>query len=132
SSLLSLRLFRWLRVLSLRRAGLSSLVVYFCGDSAPRALHSFPTRRSSDLSTHNLGTCRMSERPEDGVVDRFGRAHDVPNLFVSRSEEHTSELQSRENLVCRLLREKKKVEVTHLLHPVIQLSGRESLVGNRT
>src|SRR5690606_40271995 len=28
----------------------------------------------------------------------------------SRSEEHTSELQSRENLVCRLLLEKKKVE----------------------
>jgi choline dehydrogenase-like flavoprotein len=34
-------------------------------------------------ATHNLGTARMSERPEDGVVDRFGRAHDVPNLFVS-------------------------------------------------
>lgn len=34
-------------------------------------------------STHNLGTCRMSQRPGDGVVDRFGRAHDVPNLFVS-------------------------------------------------
>ena len=34
-------------------------------------------------STHNLGTCRMSERPEDGVVDRWGKAHDVPNLFVS-------------------------------------------------
>lgn len=34
-------------------------------------------------STHNMGTCRMSERPEDGVVDRWGRAHDVPNLFVS-------------------------------------------------
>src|SRR5690606_40713962 len=28
---------------------------------------------------------------------------------ISRSEEHTSELQSRENLVCRLLREKKKL-----------------------
>jgi choline dehydrogenase-like flavoprotein len=25
----------------------------------------------------------MSERPEDGVVDRWGRAYDVPNLFVS-------------------------------------------------
>ena len=25
----------------------------------------------------------MSERPEDGVVDRWGKAHDVPNLFVS-------------------------------------------------
>ncbi|BBG04755.1 MULTISPECIES: GMC family oxidoreductase [Pseudonocardia] len=34
-------------------------------------------------STHNLGTCRMSQRPGDGVVDRFGRAHDVPNLFVT-------------------------------------------------
>ena len=34
-------------------------------------------------STHNLGTCRMSEKAEDGVVDRWGRAHDVPNLFVS-------------------------------------------------
>src|SRR5690606_27251242 len=29
-----------------------------------------------------------------------------------RSEEHTSELQSRENLVCRLLREKKKHHIT--------------------
>jgi choline dehydrogenase-like flavoprotein len=34
-------------------------------------------------STHNLGTCRMSTRAEDGVVDGFGRAHDVANLFVS-------------------------------------------------
>jgi len=34
-------------------------------------------------STHNLGTTRMSARPEDGVVNEFGRAHDVPNLFVS-------------------------------------------------
>lgn len=34
-------------------------------------------------STHNLGTCRMSQRPGEGVLDRFGRAHDVPNLFVA-------------------------------------------------
>jgi len=34
-------------------------------------------------STHNLGTCRMSERPEDGVIGRYGEAHDVPGLFVS-------------------------------------------------
>src|SRR5690606_40743785 len=32
----------------------------------------------------------------------------LPAVFQSRSEEHTSELQSRENLVCRLLLEKKK------------------------
>ena len=30
------------------------------------------------------------------------------NNFLIRSEEHTSELQSRRNLVCRLLLEKKK------------------------
>jgi choline dehydrogenase-like flavoprotein len=34
-------------------------------------------------SAHNRGTCRMSAKPEGGVVDKFGRAHDVPNLFVS-------------------------------------------------
>jgi choline dehydrogenase-like flavoprotein len=34
-------------------------------------------------ATHNLGTCRMSARPEDGVTDRNGQAHDVPGLFVS-------------------------------------------------
>lgn len=39
---------------------------------------------------HNLGTCRMSERPENGVVDRFGRAHDVRNLFVSDGSVFTS------------------------------------------
>jgi choline dehydrogenase-like flavoprotein len=34
-------------------------------------------------ATHNLGTARMSDRPEDGVVNRWGQAHDVPNLFVA-------------------------------------------------
>src|SRR3712207_7060193 len=39
-----------------------------------------------------------------------------PGLF--RSEEHTSELQSRQYLVCRLLLEKKKQHVYSLRHPV--------------
>src|SRR5690606_41884611 len=34
-------------------------------------------------------------------------------LLIGRSEEHTSELQSRENLVCRLLLEKKKKKCFH-------------------
>src|SRR5690349_22946066 len=38
---------------------------------------------------------------------RFGRVFGM-NLSVGRSEEHTSELQSRRDLVCRLLLEKKK------------------------
>jgi len=34
-------------------------------------------------STHNLGTNRMSAHPRDGVVNPWGQAHDVKNLFVS-------------------------------------------------
>jgi choline dehydrogenase-like flavoprotein len=41
-------------------------------------------------ATHNLGTARMSERPQDGVVNAFGQAHDVPNLFVSDGSQFTT------------------------------------------
>jgi choline dehydrogenase-like flavoprotein len=41
-------------------------------------------------STHNMGTARMSDRPEDGVVDRWGACHDVPNLFISDGSVFTS------------------------------------------
>jgi len=34
-------------------------------------------------ATHNMCTARMSRNPRDGVTDAHGRAHDVPNLFVS-------------------------------------------------
>lgn len=41
-------------------------------------------------STHNLGTNRMSARPEDGVVNGHGQAHDVKNLFVSDGSQFTT------------------------------------------
>ncbi|TCZ56286.1 GMC family oxidoreductase [Roseicella aquatilis] len=41
-------------------------------------------------STHNLGTNRMSESPRDGVVDRWGKAHDLPNLYVSDGSQFTT------------------------------------------
>lgn len=41
-------------------------------------------------STHNLGTCRMSAKAEDGVCDAHGRTHDVPNLFISDGSQFTS------------------------------------------
>jgi choline dehydrogenase-like flavoprotein len=41
-------------------------------------------------ATHNLGTARMSARPQDGVVIAFGQAHDVPNLFVSDGSQFTT------------------------------------------
>jgi choline dehydrogenase-like flavoprotein len=41
-------------------------------------------------STHNLGTNRMSQNPRDGVVDAHGRAHEIPNLFVSDGSQFTT------------------------------------------
>jgi hypothetical protein len=32
----------------------------------------------------------MSEKPEDGVLNKFGQAHDVPNLFVSDGSQFTT------------------------------------------
>src|SRR5699024_11595580 len=95
-------------------------------------LHSFPTRRSSDLNDS-----RMVK--QDGVINEFRKSRRTVNAIqtafkhqyllqlrsfhenvnnpnssthlkegdiVIRSEEHTSELQSRFDLVCRLLLEK--------------------------
>src|SRR5438874_4788207 len=42
------------------------------------------------------------------VVDGYQRAQSSLTTWGNRSEEHTSELQSRRDLVCRLLLEKKK------------------------
>src|SRR5690606_39862455 len=55
---------------------------------------------------------------EHFYIDLFHKGIDASIHFLkniagaSRSEEHTSELQSRENLVCRLLLEKKKIYTT--------------------
>src|SRR5688572_12992609 len=43
------------------------------------------------------------------------RPHYHPNYYGARSEEHTSELQSQSNLVCRLLLEKKKQRTDELI-----------------
>src|SRR5690606_41142971 len=52
----------------------------------------------------NSWLCGSPARGIMTAVSEWGRAW----RMTSRSEEHTSELQSRENLVCRLLLEKKK------------------------
>src|SRR5690606_42061607 len=100
-----------------------SLLFFLQCYGALRDLHSFPTRRSSDLCCRCTVGCRR--RGSRGI--HCGRSHatddrgDRPDAVRGgrgppdplrgdrdRSEEHTSELQSRENLVCRLLLEKKK------------------------
>src|SRR2546427_9244008 len=55
-----------------------------------------------------------------GTTVRASRRHDdslVPSFLEHRSEEHTSELQSQSNLVCRLLLEKKKVFILMSMLP---------------
>src|SRR5690242_21548605 len=92
---------------------LSLFFCFFKCPAAPRDLHSFPTRRSSDLATERApkggeGSCFAFLRSR--AVDH-GRPHhcgSAPPWRRPRSEEHTSELQSHVNLVCRLLLEKKK------------------------
>nr|WP_300310458.1 GMC family oxidoreductase [Halomonas sp.] len=41
-------------------------------------------------STHNMGTCRMSERPEDGVCNDHGQSHEITNLFISDGSQFTT------------------------------------------
>jgi choline dehydrogenase-like flavoprotein len=52
------------------------------------ATRAFPTPPYP--STHNMGTNRMSEKPRDGVVNRWGQSHDVKNLFVSDGSQFTT------------------------------------------
>src|SRR5437867_10550144 len=82
-----------------------SLFLYCDGDL--RDLHSFPTRRSSDLVRRAAAISGKAAflLPLGVTVPRRGTP---PSMTNSRSEEHTSELQSPYDLVCRLLLEKEK------------------------
>src|SRR5690606_42053057 len=104
---------------------LSNTFSFYCHHDH-QDLPSFPTRRSSDLSDVLAGSAAEKAGIERGDVIRevdgvrINQSSDLPPMIgakapgsrvkvtVWRSEEHTSELQSRENLVCRLLLEKKK------------------------
>src|SRR5207302_9927370 len=85
-----------------------------------RDLHSFPTRRSSDLRPARAA-CVRSHLPGRGPLAARDRGPAAARLAARprargpRSEEHTSELQSRENIVCRLLLEKKKKNKTNTI-----------------
>src|SRR5690606_41783541 len=90
---------------------------------------SLRSARDSSRSLHDalpisaLTTARVEEAPSTPASSRSVCAIQdssaaseglkaLPWRMAKRSEEHTSELQSRENLVCRLLREKKKARAS--------------------
>src|SRR3712207_7384561 len=83
----------------------------------------FPTRRSSDLCVPTTfsaaGGCstRVAGAPGRYVLAATPAGSPTSRLPLRRSEEHTSELQSRQYLVCRLLLEKKtSTHTTRLQH----------------
>src|SRR2546430_9875515 len=59
---------------------------------------------------HVVGATDRTAQPRvlQAVIPEAGRRVDDTEVDAERSEEHTSELQSQSNLVCRLLLEKKK------------------------
>src|SRR5437773_3070032 len=79
------------------------------------------TGRSRGTSTTCSSTCSPGARPSVAVRSSPGTTPATPSTRrATRSEEHTSELQSHHDLVCRLLLEKKKQnkknEPTQLQH----------------
>src|SRR3712207_7698054 len=98
-------------------------MIFFFNDTATTEIYtSFPTRRSSDLpAPRALKRLNRVDVPDSGSGTRGGlrwqiTRDDSDRVSLTeqiqrtrqRSEEHTSELQSRQYLVCRLLLEKKK------------------------
>src|SRR5262249_61087055 len=87
--------------------------------SSPRCFHSFPTRRSSDLlvairysqapaaSGARRSPTRGSARRNVCCATSSASSRRPSARYARRSEEHTSELQSLTNIVCRLLLEQK-------------------------
>src|SRR5712664_4889843 len=79
---------------------LLSCFFFFFNDTATTEIYT--------LSLHDALPIFRCGRPECAWTPGPG--------FRGRSEEHTSELQSRSDLVCRLLLEKKKNKITSLTH----------------
>src|SRR5256885_9858389 len=84
----------------------------------PSAAFYAPPSGSTATSWRDLSSASVPERPPGGARREFParsssppRPYRRPPASPPRSEEHTSELQSPCNLVCRLLLEKKKKDI---------------------
>src|SRR2546427_8607716 len=71
-------------------------------------------------------SAKMCGHEKDGDV-RNSRAKTLRGIKKARSEEHTSELQSQSNLVCRLLLEKKKKNTNNMSRLTRSSRPRESV-----
>src|SRR2546430_6724649 len=77
----------------------SATIFFFFNDTATTEIYTLSLHDALPISP---------EHDDRRVVDHVGNRTERGRGAVLRSEEHTSELQSQSNLVCRLLLEKKK------------------------
>src|SRR5258707_14945593 len=78
---------------------------FFFNDTATTEIYTLSLHDALPISCHGLIFHTAPLRTADGIAAGRRGAGPIPR---PRSEEHTSELQSRQYLVCRLLLEKKK------------------------
>ena len=57
----------------------------------------------SPRPTHTIGTCRMGDDPERSVVDRWGRSHEIPNLWICDNSVFPSSLAANPALTIMAL-----------------------------
>src|SRR2546429_9574500 len=84
---------------------------FFFNDTATTEIYTLSLHDALPICDRRLSPSRARLRVERGGAHLCVRAQDAGRLAgagTDRSEEHTSELQSRLHLVCRLLLEKKK------------------------
>src|SRR2546422_5404707 len=95
---------------------LSCSFFFFFNDTATTEIYTLSLHDalpiSTELSEEALGQASTLTRLHGSVSLHVWKSE--CRLAVSRSEEHTSELQSRLHLVCRLLLEKKKKTKNHV------------------
>src|SRR3712207_7802144 len=98
---------------------------FFFNDTATTEIYTLSLHDALPISTSPSTPSRCSNAPTTPTRSTTSAPPDSTST-ACRSEEHTSELQSRQYLVCRLLLEKKKRNETqcsadnsHMLHPLL-------------
>jgi choline dehydrogenase-like flavoprotein len=108
--------------------GMPVPVVHYVDHPNSRAMRTFAQARAREIyaalgsrdvffgppppATHNMGTCRMAPRAEDGVCDASGRTFDVPNLFVSDGSMFSSSGSSNPTLTIVALALRQAAHIT--------------------
>src|SRR5256885_8367204 len=101
---------------------------FFFNDTATTEIYTLSLHDALPISGRECG--RPARRPRDESAPRHRDFGKGDTMSTTRSEEHTSELQSPCNLVCRLLLEKKKKNsvLTTMELPSQPCSGTTALV----